>query len=34
MYQMSLYIYIRASSDKFPDVFRMGTFIDSAHMKL
>ena len=29
-----IYIYIRGSLDKFPDVFRMGTFIDSTHMKL
>ena len=25
---------IRGSLDKFPDFFRMGTFIDSTHMKL
>ena len=24
----------RAAYDKFPDFFRMGTFIDSKHMKL
>ena len=29
-----IYIYIRGSLDKFPDFFRMGTFIDSTHMKL
>ena len=27
-------IYIRGAYDKFPDFFRMGTFIDSTHMKL
>ena len=25
---------IRGSLNKFPDFFRMGTFIDSTHMKL
>ena len=25
---------IRGAYDKFPDIFHMGTFIDSAHMKL
>ena len=25
---------IRGAYDKFPDIFRMGTFIDSTHMKL
>ena len=25
---------IRGAYDKFPDFFRMGTFIDSTHMKL
>ena len=29
-----LSIYIRGSVNKFPDFFRMGTFIDSTHMKL
>ena len=29
-----IYIYIRWSLNKFPDFFRMGTFIDSIHMKL
>ena len=29
-----IYIYIRGACDKFPDFFRMGTFIDSTHMKL
>ena len=30
-----LYIlFIRGLLNKFPDVFRMGTFIDSTHMKL
>ena len=28
-----IYIYIRGSLNKFPDFFRMGTFIDSTHMK-
>ena len=27
-------IYLRGSLNKFPDFFRMGTFIDSTHMKL
>ena len=26
--------FIRGSFDKCPDVFRMGTFIDSTHIKL
>ena len=25
---------VRGTYDKFPDFFRMGTFIDSTHMKL
>ena len=29
-----IYIYTRGAYDKFPDFFRMGTFIDSTHMKL
>ena len=29
-----IYIYIREAYDKFPDFFRMSTFIDSTHMKL
>ena len=29
-----VYIYIRESLNRFPDFFRMGTFIDSTHMKL
>ena len=29
-----IYIYTRGSLNKFPDFFRMGTFIDSTHMKL
>ena len=29
-----MYIYIRGAYDKFPDFFRMGTFIDSKRMKL
>ena len=28
-----IYIYIRGSLNKFPDFFRMGTFIDSRHTK-
>ena len=28
------YKYIRGANDKFPDFFRMGSFIDSPHMKL
>ena len=28
------YIYIRGAYDKFPDFVRMGTFIESTHMKL
>ena len=27
-------VYIQGSLNKFPDFFRMGTCIDSAHMKL
>ena len=27
-------IYLRGAYDKFPDFFRIGTFIDSKHMKL
>ena len=27
-------LYIRGSLNKFPDFFRIGTFIDSTHMKL
>ena len=26
--------YLRGSLNKFPDIFRMDTFIDSTHMKL
>ena len=29
-----MYFYLRGAYDKFPDFFRMGTFIDSTHMKL
>ena len=29
-----IYMYIRGAYDKFPDFFRMGTFIDSTHMIL
>ena len=28
-----IYIYTQGSLNKFPDFFRMGTFIDSTHMK-
>ena len=28
------YLKLRGAYDKFPDFFRMGTFIDSTHMKL
>ena len=31
---LSLYCYLQGSLNKFPDFFRMGTFIDSPHMKL
>ena len=31
---MHIYKYIRCAYDKFPDFLRMGTFIDSTHMKL
>ena len=27
-------VYVRGAYDKFPDFFRMDTFIDSTHMKL
>ena len=27
-------VYVRGAYDKFPDFFRMGTFIDSTHIKL
>ena len=33
-YERIYYAYIRRSLNKFSDVFRMGTLIDSAHMKL
>ena len=29
-----LICHVQGSLNKFPDFFRMGTFIDSAHMKL
>ena len=29
-----IYIYLQGSLNKFPDFFRMGSFIDSTHMKL
>ena len=28
------HVYLRGAYDKFPDFFRMGTFIDSTPMKL
>ena len=31
---MYIPIYLRSAYDKFPDFFRMGTFIDRTHMKL
>ena len=31
---LSISIYIKGTYDKFPDFFRMGTFIDSTDMKL
>ena len=34
MYKYLFYLYIGESLNKFPDFFRMGTFIDSTHMKL
>ena len=33
-YRLCLYSDIRGSLNKFPDFYRMGTFIDSTHMKL
>ena len=33
-FSRKLGIKIRGAEDKFPDFFRMGTFIDSIHMKL
>ena len=33
-YIYGVYEYVRGSLNKFPDFFRMGTFIDSTHMKL
>ena len=32
--ELYAFVYIRRAYDKFPDFFRMGTFIDSTHMKL
>ena len=29
-----VFAYERSAYDKFPDIFHMGTFIDSTHMKL
>ena len=35
MFYIYIYMFnIRGAYDKFPDFFRMGTFIDSKHMKL
>ena len=34
MHELTLSIKIRGAYDKFPDFIRMGTFIDSTHMKL
>ena len=34
IYNIDTYIYIQGSLNKFPNFFRMGTFIDSTHMKL
>ena len=34
VFQSYLEIHIRGAYDKFPDIFRMGTFIDSTHIKL
>ena len=34
IYFASLYFHIRGSLNKFPDFFRMATFIDSIHKKL
>ena len=31
---LAVFKQIRGAYDKFPDFFRMGTFIDSTHMKL
>ena len=31
---LHVYTHVRGAYDKFPDFFRMGTFIDSTHMKL
>ena len=32
-YGEECFIYIQVSLNKFPDIFRMGTFIDSTYMK-
>ena len=29
-----MHMYIRGEYDKFPDFFRMGTFIDCTHIKI
>ena len=34
IYNIYIYIYIGGSLNMFPDFFRLGTFIDSTHMKL
>ena len=31
---MTDHYYVRGAYDTFPDIFRMGTFIESTHMKL
>ena len=33
-YTLFLSVNIRGAYDKFPDFFRIGTFIDSTHIKL
>ena len=33
-HKLQLLQHVQGSLNKFPDFFRMGTFIDSAHMKL
>ena len=33
-YNIKLKIYLRGAYGKFPDIFQIGTFIDSTHMKL
>ena len=31
---LCIYIYVQGAHNKFPEFFRMGTFIDNTHMKL